>query len=608
MKLSPSYLATRTQGQKYALLADDDFLNGCFASDLDPHDVLGLNPDASRTDRCLAPVVMNRTDTGTGEVCEYVIPCSSANAVKCPTCAELQARLRQRQILDGLQREVWVGFLTTTAPSFGPVHRASWTIKNEYQESKLPPSKRDAFRLTILKKNGKCPCGATHTYMDDAVGTPLDPASYDYSGEVIWSENLPALTKSLNRQLRRIAEGLGIARDDLATYAVYERQKRASLHQHTLITVQGSKEVFDLLMDELKNNWLDHAPTAQIPQNKVDFYRSGLAQQRWEQFNEKIPQKIFNPDVSIPMVRWKRGELKPGTQFGTVYDVRPLAPTKDEDDPNLSGYEQAGGYLAKYLTKNQSALALDAIALQSPRLAKHYQGIRQATLALVGDRIIAEGLLSPHLARQKELVKVLAGINGEASFVATEGALASVADIRKELKEVDRAVAYFRSRVENIQASPLVDQLFPNGATVAVGTKQLTNHSDPDVRLAGRGMAIRLNKALNNGGFSGSLTSISNWVTTMTDLKEQMRDFVRSGKPQDDAEYVWELNIEEMRRYAVDRAKPKGFSPRQLMDAQLAEDKLKRLEDRERRREEAEASHERILAVFPGSRCWEVPR
>lgn len=577
MKITPSYLRTRTTGQKNALLEDDDFLTSCMVSDLDPFEVLQVNPNRSRTDLCRHPIVLDRTDTATGETEERLTPCKSANALKCPSCAEFEARLRQRQILNGLQRSTWVALHTGTAPSFGPVHRASWTLKNEYQASKMHFSKRDAYRLTVLKKNGKCPCGASHTYIDEVIGTPLDPSSYDYAGEVIWSENLPALTRSLNKKIRAIAQGLGIAREDLATFAVYERQKRASLHQHTLITVQGSKEVFDLLVEEIKNNWHHHNPTAQIAQNKVDFYHSGLAQERWNQFGKLIPQKTFNPTVSIPMVRWKRGELRPGTQFGSVYDIRPLKPVRNEADENLSGYEQAGGYLAKYLTKNQSALSLEAIAETSPALKKHYQGIRQATLALTADRVIAEGLLSPHLARKKILEKILAGVSVGSSFVATEGELASVADIKAELSEVNEAVTHYKNGVENIRASPLVDELFPKGFARAVGTKQLTQHTIPDVALAGRGLAIRLNKTLNNGGFTGSLTSVSNWVTTMTDLRTEMKEFVRKGQPKDENEYIWSLNIEEMRKHALDRAKPESYSIRQSMDADIANRKFERL-------------------------------
>jgi hypothetical protein len=56
-------------------------------------------------------------------------------------------------------------FATFTAPGFGPVHNR-------------PTS-------------GRCRCGTTHDQDDNALGTPLDPTTYDYESPAPGTEGEP---------------------------------------------------------------------------------------------------------------------------------------------------------------------------------------------------------------------------------------------------------------------------------------------------------------------------------------------------------------------------------------------------------------------------------
>lgn len=556
--ITADFLASQSTGQLRELASDPDFVEACLADGTTPSDVLGIHPNPSRPVACLRPVVMLREDVVTGEIVEILLPCGSANSLKCPSCAEFQARLRQRQIMNGLESPTSdVALFTNTAPSFGKVHRSSYSVKDAYKARKVPAHQRDKQRLTVMKRKGICPCGKFHDYLDSKVGAPLDAFGYDYAREIMWSENLPALTKSMTRTVRRLAESLGIDKKSLSLYTVYERQKRGSLHTHTLLVVDGNTSGFNALVSELSQNWGTlHNPTAEIPQNRVLYYRSDLAQERWAKFGPDLQRKQgLNVRRSLPRVRWKKGQARPGTQFGKVWDIRILHKDQAEDG-ELSGHQQAAGYLAKYLTKNQQATSLVAIHGQGFFLAPHFTGLRQATLALAGDRIIAEGLLANGVTELKDLEYQLDEITLDPS---TAGDYDLIQRVEQRAIQVADEIKGLLDAVENIGEHPLLDHLFDGTAVLNVDQRVLrdfhgTGSYARRIARSARGLSIRLNKTLDNGGFSGALTSISNWVTSMTALKDEMRAFATAGMPPILEEYAWSMDLKRMKELAHDRA------------------------------------------------------
>src|ERR1019366_8415291 len=69
-------------------------------------------------------------------------------------------------------------FATFTAPSFGPVHHHL-----------TGPDGRPAR----CHPHGQPRCARRHDPDDPAVGQPLDPAGYGYTGAVLWNALAPAL-------------------------------------------------------------------------------------------------------------------------------------------------------------------------------------------------------------------------------------------------------------------------------------------------------------------------------------------------------------------------------------------------------------------------------
>ncbi|PJN30065.1 replication initiation protein [Streptomyces sp. CB02959] len=159
--------------------------------------------------------------------------CGNRRASRCPACSRLYAADTYHLIKAGLSggkkvaetvRQHPRAFVTLTAPSFGPVHN------------------RETDNGTTLR----CRCGTHHTENDPALGTPLNPATYDYTGAVLWNAHAGALWARFTTYLRRaLAELLMTTQSALnaalrLSFAkVAEYQKRGLVHFHAVIRLDG---------------------------------------------------------------------------------------------------------------------------------------------------------------------------------------------------------------------------------------------------------------------------------------------------------------------------------------------------------------------------------
>ncbi|MFD8736969.1 replication initiator [Streptomyces sp. NPDC059618] len=203
---------------------------------------------------CTQPVrldghrVEHAVDTRTGEIgrvlhCldsaslpagNLLVRCNNRRATRCPACAETYRRDTFHLITAGLRggkgtpdtvaRHPKV-FATFTAPCFGPVHNR-------------PTDRRGAVRA--------CRCGLLHETDAELLGTPLDPATYDYEAAVLWNAHAGMLWRRFSIYLRReIAKRAGLTQRDFADFArvsfakVAEYQKRGAVHFHAVIRIDG---------------------------------------------------------------------------------------------------------------------------------------------------------------------------------------------------------------------------------------------------------------------------------------------------------------------------------------------------------------------------------
>jgi hypothetical protein len=160
--------------------------------------------------------------------------CGNRRTSRCPACSCLHAADTCHLIKAGLSggknvaetvRDHPRAFVTLTAPSFGPVHNR---------------------KTDSAGKTRPCGCGAHHAEDDPALGTPLDPATYDYSGSVLWNAHAGQLWARFTTYLRRaLAEHLGMTQKALnsalrVSFAkVAEYQKRGLVHFHAVIRFDG---------------------------------------------------------------------------------------------------------------------------------------------------------------------------------------------------------------------------------------------------------------------------------------------------------------------------------------------------------------------------------
>jgi hypothetical protein len=574
---------------RLGLLSNPEFVDWALSQGKTPNEALGFPDVLSRSLACVRPIILDRISES-GEMAELRIPCGTANALKCPSCSEFSQRLRQRQILNGFDSadtSTRVALFTNTAPSFGRVHRASITAKADFKTRHLYGAAKERALQIVANQKGPCVCGKFHRYDDAAVGTPLNRDTYNYAKEVVWSENLPALVKSLTRSLRYLARKLGIEDEQMGLFTVFERQKRGSLHTHTLVVVRGRPQAFDMLAKEIRTGWGPkkegrggiHVPTAKIPDYRVTWLHSDLTKKRWAQFAGSLLPEDFDAKKAIPRAKWKGGELVPATQFGETWDWRELTGSTnlDGEKDGQNGFKQAGAYLSKYLTKNQQATAWDAISELPHQQAVHFRSMRLAAGILTIDRIMVETVLRTLERSLKEIEQEIAALQ-LSDFVEDEeeerlrGLAAGIhSEILATLKDLEK---------------PTENNLFMR---LFSGSFEFLSITQADVakhavswgeNRAARGLAIRINKVLDNAGFSGSLVGISHWGTTLKDLKDEMREYMAKadGGEETPEEFLYLLNPVRMKEIRELRAKkPKIPEPVDILD-RLAGSRLVRTE------------------------------
>ncbi|SDK82422.1 replication initiator protein RepSA [Streptomyces indicus] len=236
------------------------------------------------------------------------VACGNRRASRCPSCAWTYAGDTYHLIRAGITGDERKGvdpsvrshprvFATLTAPSFGPVHNR-------------PVS-------------GRCRCGAAHADDDPALGTALDPESYDYAGAVLWNNHAGQLWQRFTIYLRReIAKRAGLSQRAMGEQCrvsfgkVAEFQKRGAVHFHAVVRLDGP----------------DGPDTAPPPWASLTL------------LDDAIRSAAARVALSLPAAgRFPARTLKWGTQV----DVQPIGGFTEGDVTE----ETVAAYVAKYATK-----------------------------------------------------------------------------------------------------------------------------------------------------------------------------------------------------------------------------------------------------------------
>ncbi|SCD46087.1 hypothetical protein GA0115244_104146 [Streptomyces sp. DvalAA-19] len=197
-------------------------------------------------------------------------------------------------------------FVTLTPPSFGPVHSR-------------PTTPGGGIR--------PCRCRKLHDTTDPLVGTPLNPATYDYAGAVLFNAHAGALWARFTTYLRReIATRLGITQKAaravlrVSFTKVAEYQKRGLVHFHAVIRLDGP----------------DGSTQPSPPYATVDVLTDAI--------------RAAAPRARISVTSDAVGERELG--WGQEFDVREIAAFGT--DAEFSD-QAVAAYVAKYATKSADA-------------------------------------------------------------------------------------------------------------------------------------------------------------------------------------------------------------------------------------------------------------
>jgi hypothetical protein len=204
-------------------------------------------------------------------------------------------------------------FVTLTAPSFGPVH--------------LGPDRHGTPRPCHTRMRGGVVCGGWHQTGDSLVGTPVDPAGYDYVGQVLFNAHAGRLWARFTIETRRgLAASAHLSRRAASAAVrvvfakVAEFQTRGVVHFHAVIRLDGPTELVS------PPGWATVALLARVVRNAV---------RRAE---------VSTPDSAVVPARRLR--------WGGQLDIRPIAVGGEVSDALVARY------VAKYASKSAEAAGI----------------------------------------------------------------------------------------------------------------------------------------------------------------------------------------------------------------------------------------------------------
>ncbi|MFI9757748.1 replication initiator [Streptomyces sp. NPDC051963] len=250
-----------------------------------------------------------------------LVRCRNRRATVCPACSRLHAgdtfHLVRAGLLGGKSVPATVRhrprlFVTLTAPSFGPVHRAG----------ELCRPRRDRG---VCEHGRPLGCGAVHTPDGSIVGQPLCADCYDYNTHVLWHAHAAKLWDRFVIDVRRrLASSVGLVQSRFAQHArlsfarVAEYQKRAAVHVHAVVRLDGPAGP-----DDEPPGW----GTAEL---LIDAARASA--------RRVVVHTPYSPALGELALCW-----------GAQVDVRPLYANGDEPEDDA-----VAAYVAKYVTKGAS--------------------------------------------------------------------------------------------------------------------------------------------------------------------------------------------------------------------------------------------------------------
>src|ERR1035437_3432252 len=182
-----------------------------------------LSASGSLAARCSSPIRLAgerlTVNRDTGEIVErfastdapfgvVLLACGNRRASRCQSCSDVYRHDAYALVRAGVAGDAERGvpvdvsshpriFATFTAPSFGAVHRR--VVRGT---SVLPCRARTDENRCAHGRPVSCP--VRHDQNDPAIGQPLCPACYDYTGTVLWNAEVGALWRRTSIAMTRL--------------------------------------------------------------------------------------------------------------------------------------------------------------------------------------------------------------------------------------------------------------------------------------------------------------------------------------------------------------------------------------------------------------------
>ncbi|WP_406483152.1 replication initiator [Streptomyces sp. NBC_01615] len=265
--------------------------------------------------------ILHRYDTRTEPSERLLVRCRNRRATVCAPCSRLHAGDTFHLVRAGLVggknvpssvRDRPRLFVTLTAPSFGPVHRAGDRCRPRRERAECEHGRAVG-------------CGAVHDATAPLVGQPLCADCYDYPAHALWHAHAGKLWDRFVIGVRRqLASAVGLTQSRFSSHArlsfarVAEYQKRAAVHIHAVVRLDGPAGP-----DDEPPSWGD-------AERLADAVRASA--------RRVLVRSPYSPAVGELALRW-----------GAQIDVRPL-----RVDGFGPGDDAVAAYVAKYVTKGAS--------------------------------------------------------------------------------------------------------------------------------------------------------------------------------------------------------------------------------------------------------------
>ena len=344
-------------------------------------------------------------------------------------------------------------WLTLTLDTYGPVH---------------------AVRVS---KNGKpmpCLCRAFHADDDPLIGTPVDPAAYDYRRAAWDAVHFPRLLDRYWQNLRR-AVGWNVQ------YAgCVEPQRRLAPHAHFAIRGTVPRAMLERVAAATYHQvWW---PDASEPRYDPD---------RLPTWDEEAEAWV-DPDSRDPLTSWsdaldaldEDSEAEPAhvVGFGPQVKAKGVNTGSRHVDRTI-------GYITKYVTKDADTCHTITTDPQRAHLERLWHELRVtpcsdrcANWLLYGVQPKkAHGKLRPGACKGRIHQRATLGIGGRRVLVSRDWSGKTLADHRADARDWVRVLLGLSvdpEQVDQEEARTAVDQ----GAALAPIAWELVHHDDPDLK------------------------------------------------------------------------------------------------------------------------------